>query len=129
MAQPSAALVAAWTVLGLGPGATRPEITRAYRLRARSIHPDVSAAHDSAARFAELAAAYRQAIGSLDDPNIPVEPVPERKRPRSAPGPSAYITVANPAQTASPHTDGWLLFVGPATVSPIPRPRARVVRR
>jgi curved DNA-binding protein CbpA len=128
MAQPSAALIAAWTVLGLGPGATRPEITRAYRLRARSIHPDVSSAHDSAARFAELAAAYRQAIDALDDPNTPVEPAPERKRPRS-PGRSAYAVVAEPAQTASWHTDGWLLFVGPATVSPITRPRAQVVRR
>lgn len=124
MAQAKADLVAAWTVLGLGPGATRPEITRAYRLRARAIHPDVSGAHDSAARFAELVAAYRRAIESLDHPKTPVEPVPERKRPRPAPGPSAFAAVEDPAQT-SWHTDGWLLFVGPAIVSPIPNPRPR----
>jgi hypothetical protein len=122
MAQPNAGLVAAWTVLGLGPGATRAEITRAYRLRARDIHPDVSGERDSGARFDELVTAYRQAIESLGDPNTTVAPVPERKGPRPVPSPPASAAVAD-LWTTSWHADEWLLFVGPATVSPIPRRR------
>jgi len=58
----------AWRVLGIDPGATETEIKRAFRKRARELHPDL---HPGAtpeerrsleARFAEVAAAYRALV-------------------------------------------------------------------
>lgn len=47
-----------YEVLGVEPGASADEITRAYRRRARSLHPDTSADAGSGDRFSVLAAAY-----------------------------------------------------------------------
>jgi hypothetical protein len=51
----------AFRVLGIPSDSDRAAVTRAYRRRARSVHPDVSTDPGAADRFAALAAAYRLA--------------------------------------------------------------------
>src|SRR2546423_5529093 len=53
-----------YATLGLAPTASPAEIRRAYRERARRLHPDVNRAPDAAARFAALTEAYE----TLSDP-------------------------------------------------------------
>jgi DnaJ domain len=57
-----------WAILGLAPGAEEPEIKRAYRRLARTVHPDL---HPGAtdeerraleARFSEITQAYRALV-------------------------------------------------------------------
>jgi molecular chaperone DnaJ len=47
-----------YEVLGVSRDASEPEIKRAFRARARELHPDVSAAPDADGRFREVAEAY-----------------------------------------------------------------------
>src|SRR5919109_3428263 len=47
-----------YEVLGVSREASEPEIKRAFRARARELHPDVSAAPDADGRFREVAEAY-----------------------------------------------------------------------
>ena len=53
-----------YATLGIAPTASPAEIRRAYRERARRLHPDVNRAPDAAARFAALTEAYE----TLADP-------------------------------------------------------------
>jgi curved DNA-binding protein CbpA len=54
-----------YDILGVPRGATTDQIRRAYRSRAQKLHPDVNAAPDAAARFAEVQNAYEV----LSNPN------------------------------------------------------------
>ena len=47
-----------YDTLGINPAATVAQVRRAYRHKARELHPDVNPASDAAARFAALQAAY-----------------------------------------------------------------------
>lgn len=51
-----------YQVLGVGPTATPEQIRRAYRRLAKTVHPDVNPASDSAKAFAALNAAYETLI-------------------------------------------------------------------
>lgn len=52
------ATVDCYDVLGVAPTASSAEIRRAYRERARRLHPDINQAADAAERFAALTEAY-----------------------------------------------------------------------
>ncbi len=67
------------SALGLDPGASRGEITRAYRRLALLTHPDVSGDPAAAQRFASLTDAYRRALAEADD--VVARPVRETPRP------------------------------------------------
>jgi hypothetical protein len=54
------------SALGLDPGASRSEITRAYRRLALLTHPDVSGDPTAAQRFASLTDAYHRALAEAD---------------------------------------------------------------
>lgn len=54
-----------YEVLGVPRNANAQQIHRAYRTRARQLHPDVSARADAVVRFQELSSAY----GVLRDPS------------------------------------------------------------
>lgn len=58
MAKPRASTPTHYQTLGVEPGATAAQIRAAYRAKAKSLHPDVSAASDASAQFAEVARAY-----------------------------------------------------------------------
>ncbi len=47
-----------YEILGVARGASADDIRRAYRTKARQLHPDVNKAPDAAERFAELQQAY-----------------------------------------------------------------------
>lgn len=55
----------AWTVLGLGPGASKAEIKRAYRRLSRLFHPDAGPG-DGGERFMELRSAYADLMDGRD---------------------------------------------------------------
>jgi hypothetical protein len=50
----------AYSVLGVGPGASPDEIARAYRAKAKEWHPDVRGTEDALRRMALINAAYEQ---------------------------------------------------------------------
>jgi molecular chaperone DnaJ len=53
-----------YAVLGLSPGATAEDVQRAYRRRARLLHPDI-AGEGATARMAELNLARDQVLARL----------------------------------------------------------------
>jgi hypothetical protein len=102
-----------YRVLGIGPGASPAEVTRAYRQQARAWHPDARPGDpDAAAKFRELTAAYEILSGlappapsasrppSWADPPIRVGPVlvePDGGDPGRGPAPESLFLL------------GWLL--------------------
>ncbi|MEG0619876.1 MAG: DnaJ domain-containing protein, partial [Raoultibacter sp.] len=54
-----------YDVLGIAKGATEDEIKKAFRKKARELHPDVNKAEDAEDKFKELNEAY----DVLSDPN------------------------------------------------------------
>jgi curved DNA-binding protein CbpA len=70
-----------YDVLGVPETATAAVIRRAFRERARQLHPDLNAAPDANARFAELQNAYE----TLTDPARRTAYDRERRQQRSAP--------------------------------------------
>ena len=67
------------SALGLGPGASRGDITRAYRRLALLTHPDVSGDPAAAQRFASLTEAYHRALAEAD--TVAARPVRSTPRP------------------------------------------------
>jgi curved DNA-binding protein CbpA len=110
-----------YELLGVPPGASQLELTRAYRRRARQLHPDLAADHadDAHEAFAALAHAYRV----LSDParrasydtdlREPGGPVP-------APGTRIAVRVARSAGSVRPGRPPWrpLIVAGPTWVFP-----------
>lgn len=82
-----------YQVLGLDPGASGTEISRAYRRLARRYHPDVDATPGAAQRFADITRAYRM----LSDP---------RARARYDAGRAPRRTRTTSASTG-PHRGSW----------------------
>jgi hypothetical protein len=80
------------SVLGLDRGASRGEITRAYRRLALLTHPDVSGDPAAAQRFASLTDAYHRALSEADD----AVARPLRATPRPSFRTSALQFVAGP---------------------------------
>ena len=109
-----------YDLLGVAPDASQLELSRAYRRRAREVHPDL-AAHDGHEAFSALAEAYRVLSdparrstydATLREPGAPV------------PGPSVHIVV----RVARSPRPGWPghagrqppIVAGPTRVSPNP---------
>jgi curved DNA-binding protein CbpA len=57
-----------YAVLGLAPGATAADVQRAYRRRARLLHPDI-AGEGATTRMAELNVARDAVLSELRPPN------------------------------------------------------------
>lgn len=55
-------------VLGVSPGADSAQIVRAYRRRARAVHPDVSTELDAGEQFSALRAAYQLLLETAREP-------------------------------------------------------------
>jgi hypothetical protein len=115
---------AALELLGLQAGATREQITRAYRRLARVTHPDVTGATDPAAgdRFAAISDAYHR-LAATPSPRPTVVPRPVR-RPTQRPtqGPTQGPTqrpVPGPGWTVGA---GWArppIVAGPVVITPL----------
>lgn len=58
-------------ILGLKKGATEKEVRRAYRTRAKLLHPDVNKSTDAHAKFLLLSKAYNILLAYLKGENIP----------------------------------------------------------
>jgi len=73
-----------YDVLGISRGASREEVTHAYRMLAKQFHPDVNHAPDAEKRFKEVQEAYE----TLTNPQ------PPKPAPRPAPTPAyGYVWV------------------------------------
>jgi DnaJ domain len=125
-----------YQVLGVGPGASGEEITRAWRQRARAEHPDARPRDAAApARFRVLAEAYRvlgdpgrraaydQAAGHVPRPRpaAPAPPRPPAAGERGAPLRAGPVRVepSDPAPAPRPGADeedwlAWLVLRFPA---------------
>ncbi|WP_425464514.1 J domain-containing protein [Nocardioides eburneiflavus] len=55
-------------MLGVSPDADPAQIVRAYRRRARTVHPDVSTELDAGAQFSALWAAYQLLLETAREP-------------------------------------------------------------
>lgn len=99
-----------YQVLGLNPGASRAEITRAYRRLARRYHPDVDTTPGAAQRFADVTRAYRV----LSDPRARARydssraPRGSRIPTRSHPGSWSPWTTARVRPGSTPREAFWL---------------------
>ncbi len=69
-------------LLGIPPGSSEEEIRKAFRRKAKTVHPDVSDAPDAAEQFTRLKASYDLLLERLNDPAAPTpeslyRPAPE----------------------------------------------------
>ena len=69
-------------LLRIAPGSSEDEIRKAFRRKAKTVHPDVSDAPDAAEQFTRLKAAHDLLIERLNDPLAPTpedlyRPAPE----------------------------------------------------
>jgi DnaJ domain len=76
-------------VLGVRHGANRDEIARAFRARARKLHPDVSGS-DTTAQMADLSAARDALLPRADGEPVTIRGAEPRERP-------AWATAHDPA--------------------------------
>ena len=58
-------------LLGIAPGSSEDEIRRAFRRKAKTVHPDVSDAPDAAQQFTRLKAAHDLLLERLSNPLAP----------------------------------------------------------
>jgi len=58
-------------LLGIAPGASEYEIRKAFRRKAKSVHPDVSDAPDAAERFKQLKEAHDLLIERINGASLP----------------------------------------------------------
>lgn len=98
-----------YRILGVPRGASQEELARAYREKARRLHPDGGSADADAGRFGELAEAYAAATDAArrGDPDRPAARpggsgvrVPVRRVVRPRRGPDLRASAAVPLVTA-----------------------------
>ena len=58
-------------LLGIAPGSSEDEIRKAFRRKAKTVHPDVSDAPDAAEQFTRVKAAHDLLIERLSNPLAP----------------------------------------------------------
>ena len=84
-----------YQVLGVEPGASRAEVRRAYRDRARSWHPDTNPRPDAPEHLARVVDAYRRLIQQDADRTDPATQPPP---PTHSPRPRGATIVAGPVR-------------------------------
>jgi curved DNA-binding protein CbpA len=92
-----------YEVLGVDASVSGDEIARAFRIRAKQLHPDTNDDPDAAGRFAELAAAYgvlsnHRTRREYDQQRRGTATAPERDRPA---GPNASATASSTAAAST----------------------------
>ncbi|WP_084725857.1 J domain-containing protein [Streptacidiphilus melanogenes] len=93
-----------YRVLGVEPGARQAEVRRAYRARAKSLHPDTNPRPDAPDHLARVVDAYRRLIQQDAD--------------RTAPPPDP--ATQPPPSTHSPRPRGATIVAGPVRIQPLP---------
>ncbi len=101
-----------YEVLGAAPSATGDEIARAFRTRAKQLHPDTSVEPDAAARFSELVAAY--GVLSNHRTRRDYDHARARQRTERVPGSASPATAATPKWT---RRRAWTAVVAGALVA------------
>jgi len=124
------AVRSARALLGVTADADAPELTRAYRQRARCLHPDLSTDPEATYRFQGLNAAYRLALDAAarrppptrdpaagygwTDPGRPASP-PETPAPGTSRSLADRVTFGGRTSTGG---DGVWVVAGPVRVRP-----------
>lgn len=120
-------LQAARELLGVPAHADARQVVRAYRRRARRLHPDVSSEANAAAQFWALQAAYRLAleaardIGRHREAAVPSAPPVEHR------DPTVVLDTSRPVGAPARESTPWLA-VGPVSVHPARRDVIRTER-
>jgi hypothetical protein len=111
------ALRSARAILGVTAESDQAAVARAYRRRARRLHPDVSPEPDASEQFSKLHAAYRLAAAAI--PTTPPPNLARRgARPEGTVRRDATPTTRVPEGPGpGPANDVWMT-AGPVRVSP-----------
>jgi hypothetical protein len=111
-------LHSAWALLGVTDDADVPELTRAYRRRARGLHPDRSSDPQATQQFQALHTAYRLALDAAIHTSAPAADSSRRRDGSWPAAPEASMTARGMASSGVGASPDHRSSVGRATQGP-----------